>query len=107
MRKAASAVLVSALALGTSLSSITPASAYSRGLGSCTVSGQALLTRTTAHITSPCTSVRARLDKYVQNYPTSYYGNWATSSDTGTVNGGTFVGNYVAYDGSSSYIRIG
>lgn len=66
-------------------------------MGGCTTSGTASSTLTTSNVSYPCAASRARIDKYVQNYPTSYYGNFANQgqeSSTGSVRAGTLSGNY-------------
>lgn len=96
---------VGALVGGATLAVAPQANAYVQSAGTCHISGVALTTRTTATTTDSGCTVRARLDRYVQNYPTSYYGSTGKSSDTGVVTVGTFVANYDIVNGTA--YRVG
>lgn len=95
---------VGALVGGATLAVAPQASAYSQSAGTCHIEGVAYDTRTTASTSSGC-SVRARLDKYVQNYPNSYYGSTGLSSDTGVITVGTWVANYDIVNGTAYRVR--
>lgn len=97
MRRGIRAIAVTAIVVGACVATPGVSQAYVMlPLSGCTTDGVASSTRTTSQTVYPCQASRARLDKYVSYYPTSYYGNWepyGSESDTGTVTVGTWVKN--------------
>jgi hypothetical protein len=59
----------------------------------CGLGGSKTSTSTTAYA-NDCTSAEARIDRYIQNFPTSYYGSWGSTSRV-TATSGVNSGNYV------------
>jgi hypothetical protein len=82
------AVLV-AVASTTLLLPLTPASAHT----TCSLGGSKTSTSTTAYA-NDCTSAQARIDRYINSYPTVFVSNWG-SAPTVTQTAGVNSGNYV------------
>jgi hypothetical protein len=59
----------------------------------CSLGGSKTSTSTTAYA-NDCTSAQARIDRYIQNFPTSYYGSWGSTSRVSATSG-VNSGNYV------------
>lgn len=113
-RTPATAAIIAMAAAIIAIVPVQSASAYVLApMVGCTTSGDATSTKTTSNVVYPCNSSRARIDKYIQNYPTSYYGNFAANgSDSSIVmTGGVFSGNYfqdVTHNGTAtSWYRVG
>lgn len=80
-----------------------PANALTMTVSGSTCSPSAVISRTyTKAWAGTCTKVQARIDGYVSNYPTPYYGGISTYS-IASIGAGVYSGNYgKAWIGSSA-----
>ncbi len=71
---------------------LVPASSASAHT-TCSLGGNKTSTSTTAYA-NDCSAAQARIDRYIQNFPTSYYGSWGSTSRVSATSG-VNSGNYV------------
>lgn len=84
-----STTMVVAFASAALLVPVAPVSAHT----TCNLGGSKTSTSTTAYANT-CTSAQARIDRYINSYPTVYTGPWGSTSYVSS-SAGVNSGNYV------------